>query len=97
MGAETLDTIRTRGVLRVGTTGDYQPFTTRALDGTYSGADITMARRLGDSLGVRVEFVPTVWARLLPDFEAGTFDIAMGGVSVTPARAAVAAASSTAS
>lgn len=90
MGADNLDAIRARGVLRVGTTGDYQPFTTRAPDGTYSGADITMAQRLADSLGVRVEFVPTVWARLLPDFEAGKFDIAMGGVSVTPARAAVA-------
>ena len=30
MGADNLDAIRARGVLRVATTGDYQPFTTRA-------------------------------------------------------------------
>ncbi len=87
---ETLDGIRARGTLRVGTTGDYQPFTTRSPDGQYSGADITMAGRLAARLGVGVTYVPTVWAKLLPDMQAGAFDIAMGGVSVTPARAAVA-------
>ncbi len=85
---EALDAIRARGTLRVGTTGDYKPFTFRAEDGTYAGADITMAQHLAQHLGVTLELVPTVWAKLLPDFEAHRFDIAMGGVSVTPARAA---------
>lgn len=85
---EALDGIRARGVLRVGTTGDYKPFTFRDAGGGYSGADIVMAGRLADRLGVRLELVPTVWASLLPDFVAGKFDVAMGGVSVTPARAA---------
>ena len=42
---EILDGIRARGTLRVGITGDcdYQPFTTRAADDTYSGADIIRA------------------------------------------------------
>lgn len=85
---EALDAIRARGVLRVGSTGDYKPFTFRQPDGAYTGADITMARRLADRLGVRMEVVPTVWASLLPDFVAGKFDVAMGGVTVTPPRAA---------
>ena len=77
-----------RGVLRVGTTGDYRPFT--SLDktsGTYSGFDIDLARSLADALGVRVEFAPTSWPNLARDFEAGNFDMAMGGVSVTLDRA----------
>jgi cyclohexadienyl dehydratase len=83
-----LDDILRRGVLRVGTTGDYRPFT--ALDkatGDYSGFDIDLARSLADALGVRIEFEATSWPRLAGDFEAGAFDIAMGGVSVTLDRA----------
>ena len=83
-----LDEIVAHGVLKVGTTGDYRPFT--ALDkasGVYSGLDIDLARSLGAALGVKVEFVETSWANLAKDFDAGAFDIAMGGVSVTLERA----------
>src|ERR1700761_5682716 len=79
-----LDDIIKRGTLRVGTTGDYLPFT--SLDKatqTYRGFDIDMAEALGKALGVKVEFVPTTWPNLMKDFEAGDFDIAMGGISIT--------------
>jgi cyclohexadienyl dehydratase len=81
-----LDDILARSVLRVGTTGDYPPFATRAADGTYAGLDVDMAQSLGAALGVRVEFVPTHWADLTRDLDAGAFDIAMGGISVTLER-----------
>ena len=79
-----LDAILSAQLLRVGTTGDYRPFS--ALDkatGAYSGFDVDMARALGAALGVKVTFVPTAWPSLSRDLEAGAFDIAMGGVSVT--------------
>ena len=78
------DSILATHVLRVGTTGDYRPFT--ALDkssGEYSGFDIDLARSLGQALGAKVEFVPTVWGSLASDLQNGDFDIAMGGISVT--------------
>ncbi len=84
-----LDAIHAAGVLRVGTTGDYKPFSFRAADGSYGGADIDMARRLAAKLGVKLQFVPTVWARLNSDFAAGAFDIAMGGVTNLAPRAAI--------
>jgi cyclohexadienyl dehydratase len=84
----TLDRIRAAGVLRVGTTGDYTPFSLLRSDGAYEGADIDMAHDLGRTLGVRVAFVPTVWVDLLDDFLADRFDIAMGGVTVNAVRAA---------
>jgi cyclohexadienyl dehydratase len=83
-----LDQILQRGILRVGTTGDYRPFT--AIDkatGAYTGFDIDLARSLAAALGVQVEFEPTSWPTLGKDFDAGAFDIAMGGVSVTLERA----------
>src|SRR3954454_6853094 len=83
----TLDRIRAAGLLRIGTTGDYTPFSLLRPDGTYEGADMDMAHDLAAILGVRVEFVPTVWVDLLRDFLADRFDIAMGGVTVNEARA----------
>jgi chorismate mutase-like protein len=74
-------------VLRIGTTGDYAPYS--ILDvrtGAYAGADIALARRLALELGLRAEFVPTTWKALLVDAAAGRFDVAVGGISVTPER-----------
>lgn len=86
-GSPTLDRIRAAGVLRVGTTGDYTPFSLLQPDGSYQGADIEMAYDLGETIGVRVAFVPTLWVDLLDHFLADRFDIAMGGVTVTAPRA----------
>jgi cyclohexadienyl dehydratase len=86
---KALDAIREHGVLRVGTTGDYKPFTFRNPDGTYSGADIVMAHLLANELQVRLEFVKTTWSTLLPDFTTQKFDVAMGGVSILPERTAL--------
>jgi cyclohexadienyl dehydratase len=79
-----LDDIIKRGTLKVGTTGDYLPFTSfdRATQ-SYRGFDIEMAQALGNALGVKVEFVQTTWPNLMKDFEAGDFDMAMGGISIT--------------
>lgn len=82
-----LDAIKARGELRVGTTGDYRPFTFKEADGTPWGADIEMAKELAQKLGVKLVLVPTVWANLLDDQLAGKFDVAMGGVTITPPRA----------
>lgn len=87
-GAPGLARIRAAGVLRIGTTGDYAPFTLAA-GGTVRGADIELGRALGAALGVRVAFVQTTWPTLLPDLQRDAFDLALGGVSVTPERAAV--------
>ncbi len=89
--AADLAAVRAAGVLRVGTTGDYKPFAFRDPDGSYRGADVVMARQLAGELGVRVEFVPTVWARLNDDFATGKFDMAVGGVTILPAREEIAA------
>ena len=87
--AAVLDAIHADGVLRVGTTGDYKPFSFRNPDGSYVGADIDMAERLGAALGAKVVFVPTVWGRLNQDFADRKFDIAIGGVTDLPDRAAL--------
>jgi cyclohexadienyl dehydratase len=77
-------------VLRVGLSGDYAPFSLERA-GALTGSDVVLARRLAARLGVEVAFVPTSWPTLMADLQAGRFDVALGGVSVTRERAAVAA------
>jgi cyclohexadienyl dehydratase len=82
-----LDAILARGVLRVGMTGDYRPFSYRdSASGAVTGLDVDMAQSLADGLGVKLEIVPTAWGTLTADLTAGKFDIAMGGVTITLSR-----------
>ena len=76
-----LDSILRERVLRVGTTGDYQPYSYADQAGKYSGIDIELAEDLAHSLGVSLQLVPTSWPTLLQDLQAGRFDIAMSGIS----------------
>src|SRR5581483_11246672 len=87
--ARTLAEISASGILRVGLTGDYAPYALRGADGKITGADVTMAQALAAALGVSLDILPTTWKTMADDLKADRFDLAMGGVSVTPARAAI--------
>ncbi|BAQ11139.1 cyclohexadienyl dehydratase [Bacillus sp. OxB-1] len=77
-----LDRIIDQGVIRVGTPGDYQPFTyLNPETKQYEGYDIEAAKSLAKELGVEVEFVETTWPTLMEDLLADKFDIAMGGIT----------------
>nr|WP_198116534.1 gamma subclass chorismate mutase AroQ [Massilia rhizosphaerae] len=84
--AGRLDDIVARGVLRVGSTGDYKPFSYRQSGGEFIGMDVEQAGELARALGVRLELVPTSWPTLMADLGADKFDLALGGVSVTAER-----------
>ena len=86
-----LDDIAVRGMLRVGLTGDYRPFSQRdSASGAYTGLDVDIATNLADALGVKLEIIPTTWSTLLADLGEGKFDIGMGGISITLPRQRVA-------
>lgn len=85
-----LERIEASKVLRIGMTGDYAPFTLER-GGELSGADVQMGEALAKSLGAQPQFVNTSWSSLLRDHQAGRFDVALGGVSITPERAKQAA------
>lgn len=82
---ERLDRIEETKVLRVGTPGDYRPFSIRE-DGVYRGHDIELAEALAAAAGWKVEIVPTSWPKLTEDLQAGKFDVAVGGITQTVAR-----------
>lgn len=78
--------VMTSGMLRVGTTGDYAPFSYSGDDMSFTGIDIDLALNLAESLNVELIFIKTSWPTLMNDLAAGLFDIAMSGVSIIPAR-----------
>ena len=73
-------------VLRVGTSGDYAPFSTRDARGQPQGFDVELATQLARDLGVELRWVPFRWPELGQKLAAGEFDVAMGGVTWQPAR-----------
>jgi chorismate mutase-like protein len=84
--AGRLDDIAARGVLRVGSTGDYKPFSYLPAGDEFIGMDVELAGELAQALGVRLQLVPTSWPTLMADLGADKFDLALSGVSVTAER-----------
>ena len=74
--------------LRVGTSGDYRPFSWSGGAGErpYSGFSIALARAYARKTGRRVEWVPFRWSGLEADLARGRFDLAMSGVTVRADR-----------
>ncbi len=74
-----LQEILESGVLKVGTTGDFNPmsFKDPATD-QYVGHDIELVTQLATDMGVEIEFVPTDWANLVSGVAAGKYHITTG-------------------
>ncbi|MBQ4495806.1 MAG: transporter substrate-binding domain-containing protein, partial [Selenomonadaceae bacterium] len=89
-----LEDIAARGTIRIGTTGDYIPMSyLNPATGEYEGIDAELSKIIAESLGVKIEYVPTTWPTLAADMQAGKFDIALCGISRNYARAKVMAMS----
>ena len=77
-----LEEIIERGTIRIGTTGDYKPMSyLNQKTGEYEGIDAELSKIIAESLGVKIEYVPTTWSTLTADTLAGKFDIALCGIS----------------
>ena len=72
--------------LRVGTSGDYAPFSVLAADGTLGGFDVEIARSYAADRGRALVLVPFRWPELATRLAAGDFDVVMSGVTVRPDR-----------
>ncbi len=85
--------ISPRPILRVGTSGDYPPFSEAVGGGgdvsAYRGFDIEVAAAFARDEGFEIEWVRFSWPELVSDLRADRFDVAMSGVTVRPERSAV--------
>ena len=85
--ASVLSEILSGGVLKVGTTGDWNPMTMKdPANNSYTGYDIDVMTALAKDLGVKVEFVPTDWKTLVSGVTSGKYHMT-GSASISPSRA----------
>jgi len=82
----TIDQVMRRGVLRVGM-DTFLPWAMKDKKGELVGFEIDVARRLAADMGVKVEFVPTKWAGIIPALLTGKFDVIIGGMGIQTKRA----------
>ena len=85
----TVERIKQRGSIIVGTTGDYRPLSfCEPKTGEYWGFGIEMAKEIAKQMNVEIVFVKTSWPTLTADVLASPqlFDLAIGGITITDAR-----------
>lgn len=85
--ADLLDTVKTRGTLRIALEGTYPPFNFKdPKTGQLAGYDVDVAKLVCARLGVKPEFVTTEWAAILAGLGAGKYDVIVSQVGITPRR-----------
>jgi len=82
----TIEKIMQKGVLKVGM-DTFLPWAMKDKNGNYIGFEIDVATRLAQDMGVKVEFVPTKWAGIIPALLTSKFDVIIGGMGITTQRA----------
>ncbi len=86
LAQSALTEILSGGVLKVGTTGDWNPMSVRdPATNSYVGYDIDIMTQLASDLGVELEMVPTDWKTLVSGVVAGKYHMT-GSASISPAR-----------
>lgn len=83
----TLDQIKESGTINIGVFSDKNPFGYVDENGEYQGYDVYFARRIGEDLGVEINYVSTEAANRVEYLETGKADIILANFTVTAERA----------
>ena len=83
----TLDEIKADGTINIGVFSDKNPFGYVDENGEYTGYDVYFAQRIGQDLGVKINFVSTEAANRVEYLETGKVDIILANFTVTEERA----------
>ncbi len=83
----TLDDIKADGKINIGVFSDKNPFGYVDENGEYQGYDVYFANRLGEDLGVEINYVSTEAANRVEYLETGKVDVIMANFTVTADRA----------
>ena len=83
----TLDEIKESGEINIGVFSDKNPFGYVDENGDYQGYDVYFAERIGEDLGVSINYVSTEAASRVEYLETGKVDIVLANFTVTEERA----------
>src|SRR3954452_19794856 len=84
--AQTLDKIKSRGVLVVGTKADYKPFGFRDPSGAIVGFEPDVAKEIADKLGVKLEIEPVASSNRMQFLQQGKIDLMIATMNDKPDR-----------
>ena len=83
----TLEEIKESGTINIGVFSDKNPFGYVDENGEYQGYDVYFANRIGEDLGVEINYVSTEAANRIEYLQTGKADIILANFTVTPQRA----------
>ena len=83
----TLEEIKSSGTINIGVFSDKSPFGYVDENGEYQGYDVYFANRIGEDLGVKINYVSTEAANRIEYLQTGKVDIILANFTVTPERA----------
>jgi polar amino acid transport system substrate-binding protein len=72
--------------VRIGTEGAYAPWNFVDDGGALAGFDIDVGNELCKRAALECTFVQTAWDTIIPNLNAGNFDVIMAGMSITDER-----------
>ena len=85
----TIDAIKEKGKLVIGTEAAYAPFEFKNLDGSFAGCDIWLAQQIADALGVELEVMDMAFDGIIPAVQSNQVDLGIAGFTVDEERAKV--------
>src|ERR1051325_907748 len=84
--AQTLEKIKQRGVLVVGSKADYKPFGFRDASGAIVGFEPDIAKLVADKLGVKLQIEPVVSSNRMQFLQQGKIDLMIATMNDKPDR-----------
>ena len=84
--SSVLDRILSHGELRVGMSGDMPPLNMTTKEDKIIGLDADLATLIADAMGVKLNIQKMTFVGLLPALEAGSIDMIISNMTMTPER-----------
>lgn len=72
--------------IRIGTEGAYEPWNYVDASGNLAGLDIDVLNELCKRASLECTFVQTAWDTIIPNLNAGNYDVIAAGMSITDER-----------
>ena len=85
-GQTSIERIKARGELVLGTAGSMPPLNMTTKDGEVIGLEVDLAQLMADAMEVDLRLETMPFAELLPALQSGKVDMVMSGMTITPGR-----------